>query len=50
MTDKPKKPENKDDGGPFPERIFPKEIFPRSIFPWMGGNDDEDENDEREEK
>lgn len=51
MIDNPTKPEDRDDEGPFPSRIFPKEVFPRRIFPWMGGNDDEDdENNQGDEK
>lgn len=41
MIDKPANPKDKDDG-PFPASTFPKEIFPRRIFPWMGGDDDEE--------
>lgn len=52
MIDQPKKLEEKSDEGPFPSRIFPKDVFPRRIFPWMGGNDDDgdDDSDKRDGK
>ena len=49
MTDKPSKSNEREDDGPFPSSIFPKEIFPHRIFPWMGG-DEEEEKDEQDGK
>lgn len=35
-----------DNDGPFPKSVFPTSVFPRRIFPWMGGDDEDDgEND-----
>ena len=31
----------KDNDGPFPKSVFPTNVFPRRIFPWIGGDDDE---------
>lgn len=39
------KPRDDKNDGPFPKSVFPTNVFPRRIFPWMGGdNDDDDEN------
>lgn len=36
----------RNDEGPFPNSVFSTSVFARRIFPWMGGEDDDDEQED----
>lgn len=42
-------PKDNGNDGPFPKSVFPDSVFPRRVFPWMGG-DEEEQDDEGQDQ